>query len=71
LSPLFVIVDSCGGTPPLFVDNSYASHPPERERVSSTMLPSMVEFMALGELQMGKPSEALVPFVGAMHGVSW
>jgi hypothetical protein len=35
------------------------------------MLPSVVEFMALGELQTGNPSEALVSFVGSMHGVSW
>jgi hypothetical protein len=34
------------------------------------MLPLVVEFMALGELQTGIPNEALVPFVGTMHGVS-
>jgi hypothetical protein len=35
------------------------------------MLPSMVKFMALSELQMGDPSEALVPFTGSRHGVRW
>jgi hypothetical protein len=35
------------------------------------MLPSMVDIMALGELQMGNPSETLVPFVVCRHGVHW
>lgn len=34
------------------------------------MPPSEVEFMALGELQAGSPSEALVPSAGAKRGVS-
>lgn len=33
------------------------------------MLPSMVEFMELDELQTGDPIEALVPFTGSKHRV--
>jgi hypothetical protein len=42
-----------------------------RVRVSSTMHPSMVEIMALSELQTGDPSEALVPFIGSRREVHW
>lgn len=39
--------------------------------MSSTILPSMVEIMALRELQMGDLSEAPTPFVGSRRGVRW
>jgi hypothetical protein len=39
--------------------------------VSRTMLPSMVEIMALGELQKGDPSEAPTPFIGSRCKVRW
>jgi hypothetical protein len=69
-SPLFVTADSSRGTSHLFF---YSLHIlfVEKRKVSCTMLPSMVKFMALSELQMGDPSEALVPFTGSRHGVRW
>jgi hypothetical protein len=45
-----------------FVAPSDAFRPPKRGRVSNTKLTSMVEFMAIDELQTGYPSEALVFF---------
>jgi hypothetical protein len=35
------------------------------------MLPSMVEFMVIGELQTGDLSEALVSSTGSKCGVRW
>jgi hypothetical protein len=39
--------------------------------VNRTMLPSIVEFMALNELQTGDSSEALVPSAGSRCGICW
>jgi hypothetical protein len=40
-----------------------------REMLSYTMLPSVVEIIALGELQTDNPSEALVSLAGFRCGV--
>jgi hypothetical protein len=69
-SSLFITVDPSGGMPRLFIDPSHVSRSLRWGMVSSTMLPSEVKFMALGELQVGSPSEALVPSTGAKCGVS-
>jgi hypothetical protein len=50
--------ESIWGAPRLFVDLSRVSHLLKRRRVGTTMLPSMVEFMVLDELQMSNPSQA-------------
>jgi hypothetical protein len=67
-SPPFVIADLSRGTSHLFFYSLRILFV-EKRKVSCTILPSMVKFMSLGELQMGDPSEALVPFTGSRHGV--
>lgn len=70
-SPLFLTVDPSWGVSHLFVDPSRVNRLLEWVRVSSTTLPLMVEFMALGELHVGSSNEALVSFAWAKHMVQW
>jgi hypothetical protein len=69
-SPLFATGDPSGGVSRLFIILP-AHFVRRRGRVSCTMLPWMVEIMALGELQIDNLSEAPVPSVGSRHEVRW
>lgn len=63
--PSLSIGNSSGGTSHLFNTTSRTFRSSKEEGVSSTMFPSMVEIMALSELQMSNLSETLVPLAGS------
>jgi hypothetical protein len=59
------------GASRLFTTPSHAFCLSKRGRVTCTMLPLMVVFMVLGELQTDDLSEALVPSTSSRCGVCW